>query len=104
MTVQGATPEDIKPGERPGLMRSAMFILWPSFVVAGMLEALVFALVDPGELAWLGGAELGLSRSAVYTLAFLLFWLLVSLASSLTMLLATLPPEPERPHPRAWPR
>jgi len=36
--------------------RLAMTILWPAFLMAGVLEVLVFAVVDPGELHWFGGA------------------------------------------------
>ena len=33
-----------------------MAILWPSFLMAGVLEMLVFALVDPAGLRWMGGS------------------------------------------------
>lgn len=49
-------------------------VLWPSFVMAGVLETLVFAFVDPTTLTWFGGEPVHLSASAVYSLAFLLFW------------------------------
>lgn len=54
--------------------RRAWAVLWSSFLMAGVLEAAVFALVDPQELHGVGGATLSVSRPAVYTLAFLLFW------------------------------
>ena len=66
-------------------------ILWPSFLMAGLTEALVFALVDPSGLQWLGGAPVGLSSSAVYSLAFFAFWLLISTAGALTQILLALP-------------
>ena len=91
-------------GEKPGPARSAMFILWPSFLMAGVAEALVFSMVDPVDLTWFGGAPMQLSREAVYTMTFLVFWLLISVASALTLLLARLPAEPESAHPRQWPR
>ena len=90
-------------GEKPGPARWAMHILWPAFVVAGVTEALVFALVDPMDLSWFGLSPVQLSREAIYTLSFLAFWLLISLASAVTMLLATLPPEPAPGQPRRWP-
>ncbi|MEY4751087.1 MAG: hypothetical protein RIQ60_3301 [Pseudomonadota bacterium] len=62
-------------------------ILWPAFMMAGVLEMLVFALADPDELHWMGGAPIDLSRSAVYTLAFLVFWGVISTAGALTQLL-----------------
>ncbi|MFM2059466.1 MAG: hypothetical protein RLY71_3851 [Pseudomonadota bacterium] len=72
-------------------------ILWPSFLMAGLLEMLVFAFVDPEELHWLGGAALDLSRGSVYTLAFFVFWLVVSLAGALSHLLLIEPNEVNAP-------
>ncbi len=63
-----------------------MWITWPAFLVAGLLEVLVFALVDPHDLHWLG-QDLDLSRQAIYTLAFFAFWGLAMLSSALTALL-----------------
>ncbi len=63
-----------------------MWITWPSFLVAGLLEVLVFALVDPHDLHWFG-QDLDLSRQAIYTLAFFAFWALAMLSSALTALL-----------------
>lgn len=65
----------------------AMVILWPSFIMAGVLETLVFALVDPGNLHWFGGEQVPLSASAVYTLAFFVFWGIIATAGTLTRLL-----------------
>lgn len=62
-------------------------VLWPSFLMAGVLEMLVFAFVDPNDLHWTGGAPLGLSSASAYTLAFFVFWLVISLAGALTQLL-----------------
>jgi len=53
-------------------MRRWMAILWPSFLMAGVLEMLVFALVDPADLHW-HGADLDWSRPAVYSAAFFVF-------------------------------
>ena len=91
-------------GEPAGPGRRAMHILWPAFVMAGVTEALVFAMVDPMDLNWFGGTPVLLSREAIYTLSFLAFWLLISLASALTLLLATQPEDPSQLHPRRWPR
>lgn len=64
-----------------------MAILWPSFLMAGVLEMLVFALVDPGSLRWMGGDVLPLSATAIYTLAFFVFWAVIAAAGLLTRLL-----------------
>ncbi len=64
-----------------------MWIAWPAFLVAAVLEMIVFALVDPGDLHWFG-SPLGLSRQAVYTLAFFVFWGVTMASSALTILLS----------------
>jgi hypothetical protein len=75
-------------------------ILWPSFLMAGVLETLVFAVVDPADLRWFGGPSLDWSNQAVYTVSFLIFWGVVSLSGALTALLAT-EIDPPRPGERA---
>lgn len=100
-----ATDDDRAPSSR--LARFAMAVSWPSFLMAGVLEALVFAVFDPSDLSGLngfGGARIELSRQAVYTLAFVTFWAVIALAASLSLLLASLPEPPAQPHPRGWPR
>jgi hypothetical protein len=67
-----------------------MWIVWPSFLVAGVLEMLVFAVVDPQDLHWFG-QPVSLSRSGVYTLSFFAFWALTTLSSALTTLLSISP-------------
>ena len=67
-----------------------MVIAWPAFLVAAALEMVVFALVDPSNLHWFG-SPLALTREAVYTLAFFVFWGLTMASSALTTLLS-LPP------------
>ncbi len=67
-----------------------MWIAWPAFLVAGLLEMLVFAMVDPQDLHWFG-QPLELSRLGIYTLAFFVFWGVTMLSSALTTLLALSP-------------
>jgi hypothetical protein len=69
------------------MSRVALQILWPAFLMAGVLEVLVFALVDPSDLHWLGGAPIEASRQAIYTLAFLAFWAVIAAAGAITALL-----------------
>lgn len=86
------------------LMQRLMWIVWPAFLVAGLLEILVFGLVDPQDLQWFGH-PLALSRAGVYTLAFFAFWALTMVSSALTTLLSMSPfevnrcpvPEDQRP-------
>ena len=62
-------------------------IVWPAFLVASVLELLVFAWVDPLSLHTLTGASLPLSSTAIYSLAFLLFWACTATGCALTVLL-----------------
>ena len=72
--------------------RRLMGILWPAFLAACAMEMLVFALVDPSEIRW-QGAALQWSRQACYTLAFFVFWAVISVASAMTCLLCLAPAE-----------
>lgn len=72
-----------------------MWIAWPAFLVAAVLEMIVFALVDPGDLHWFG-EPLALSRQATYTLAFFVFWGATLASSALTTLLSMSPFEVNR--------
>lgn len=64
-----------------------MVIAWPAFLAAAVLEMVVFALVDPSSLHWFG-SPLALTREAVYTLGFFVFWGLTMASSALTTLLS----------------
>ena len=77
------------------LAKRLMWIAWPAFLVAGLLEILVFGLVDPQDLQWFGH-PLALSRQGVYTLAFFAFYGLAMLSSGLTTLLSMSPFEVNR--------
>ena len=65
-------------------VRHWSLIIWPAFLAACLLEALVFSMVDPGEVHWMGHA-LQASRQAVYTAAFFCFWLIAMACSSLAL-------------------
>ena len=67
-------------------------ILWPAFVMAGVLEVLVFALVDPAELHGLGGSAAAWSRQTIYSLAFFAFWAVIAAASAVSLWLASQAP------------
>ena len=70
------------------MKRQAMTILWPAFLMAGVLEALVFAVVDPAELHWFGGPALEWPTQAVYSGTFLIFWGAMATAGALSALLS----------------
>ena len=66
--------------------RNLMWILWPSFLMAGVASAVVFALVDPLDVLFLGHLQAG--RLTVYTLGFFVFWAMAALSSALTLRIA----------------
>ncbi|MFC4444300.1 hypothetical protein [Castellaniella denitrificans] len=63
-----------------------MWILWPSFLMAGAASAVVFALVDPLDVVFLGHLQAG--RLTVYTVGFFIFWIMAALSSALTLRIA----------------
>jgi len=66
-------------------VKRAIWILWPSFLVAGVAEVLFFSVFDPVDFRAFG--PLGLSRSAGYTIGFFLFWAFAASSSALTCFL-----------------
>jgi hypothetical protein len=61
-----------------------VLISWPAFLAACLLEALVFATIDPREVHW-PGQLVQPSPQAVYTVAFLSFWVIAMACSSLVL-------------------
>lgn len=66
--------------------KNLMWVLWPSFIAAGMGVGIIFTLIDPAELIILGH-PLHLSRTAIYTLGFFILWAICSVASALSCFL-----------------
>lgn len=64
-----------------------MWIAWPAFLAAGVLEVLVFAAFDPQDLQWLGQGATW-SRTGIYSLAFFAFWAVMLVAGYVTVLLS----------------
>lgn len=77
------------------LLQRLMWITWPAFLVAGVLEMLVFAMIDPAKMSWFG-RPLGISNLGVYTLAFFVFWAFTMVSGALTTLLSMSPFEVNR--------
>jgi len=69
------------------VLKRAMAIAWPSFLMAGVLAMLVFSMVDPGSLHWFGGTPVELGTTAFYSLSFFVFWAVIACAGVLTQLL-----------------
>jgi len=70
------------------MRRLALCVLWPAFLTAGVLDALVFAVLDPHDLRWFGGAPVGWTPLAVYSVTFLIFWAGIAAAAAMTALLS----------------
>lgn len=63
-----------------------MWILWPSFLMAGLASAVVFALVDPLDVTIFG--YIHPERETLYAAGFFFFWSMAALSSFLTFFLA----------------
>jgi len=61
-------------------------VLWPSFLVAGIAETFFFTLFDPMELTFFGETVV-LTRTAIYSTGFFLFWIFAAASSWLTCFL-----------------
>ena len=81
-------PQDVHypPPPRPLIQRLGA-ILWPSFFAAGVATMVLFAFVDPIELAAISFPDLEISRETGYAVAFLGFWLGNASACTFTWLL-----------------
>ena len=62
--------------------QSLMWILWPSFLMAGLASAVVFALIDPLDVAIFG--YLRPDREVLYAAGFFFFWFMGAMSSLLT--------------------
>ena len=72
-------------------MKTALWILWPSFLVACAAETLFFSIFDPADF-------LGVSRRAGYSIGFFLFWGIAAASSALTCFLQKSTAEVNREH------
>ncbi|MDO9597662.1 MAG: hypothetical protein Q7J47_08075 [Azoarcus sp.] len=63
-------------------MHKLIQVLWPSFLVAGVVEVIFFTVINPREL-YLFGDPVYLDPLATYSIGFFAFWLICA-ASSLT--------------------
>lgn len=90
--MQAASDPSPKTAAVPPARARWLTVLWPAFLMAGVLEMLVFAFVDPDQLHGWGVDASAWPREAVYTLAFFTFWLAIAVASAISLWLATPPP------------
>ncbi len=89
MPTAPAPDADVAPGQWLPLSfgQRVTLILWPAFVMAGVLEMLLFAVVDPQTLTWFGGEPLEWSRNAIYSVTFLILWAVIAASGAITHLL-----------------
>jgi hypothetical protein len=91
------------------MMRRLMWILWPAFLVAGIVEGITFSLFDPNDMR-LFGASVHFDRMTVYSIGFFVFWAFAAASSALTCLLQRSPfemsrcPLPQAARPQGCPR
>ena len=67
-------------------MLRILWVLWPSFVVAGIAEGIFFTVVDPQEL-YLFGQPVEFSKIATDSMGFFGFWAVCAASSMMTCLL-----------------
>lgn len=63
-----------------------MWILWPSFIAAGMGVGILFSLIDPSELI-VFGHPLHVDMLAAYSLGFFMLWAICAASSALSCFL-----------------
>jgi hypothetical protein len=77
------------------MLRLAMCILWPSFLVAIVADGFFFSLFDPRDLLVVG-AHAEVSPLAAYTIGFLFLWTFCALAAMLSQYLLKAPADSGR--------
>lgn len=73
-------------------MQRLIWVLWPSFIVAGVAEVLFFTLIDPQEL-YVFGETVHFSALATYSIGFFAFWAICASSSLFTCYLRQHPDE-----------
>ena len=63
--------------------RLFIWILWPSFLVSGLAEGLLFSMVHPEDLLFFGYHP-DISDEGIYTIGFFMIWMFCALSSALT--------------------
>lgn len=64
-------------------MQRIILVLWPSFIAAGVMDIVLFTLLDPIALSY-QDAPLFTTRLSAYSWGFFLFWLFGAVSSALT--------------------
>jgi hypothetical protein len=61
-------------------------VLWPSFMIAALAEAVFFIVIDPQAL-YLFGEPVDYGATATYSIAFFCFWIVCAASSLSTIFL-----------------
>jgi len=70
----------------PG-MQKCIAVLWPSFLVAIVVTGLFFSAFDPDDL-YPFGEQAEISRLGMYSIGFLVFWLITAISGIGTLYFA----------------
>ena len=87
-------PSVVHPGRRPYPPRRAWLVgacLWPAFLSAGVATMIFFSGIDPETLRLQTLPDWEISRTAGYSIGFLMFWAVAGFSSALSVLLARAP-------------
>lgn len=71
------------------MLRLVMNIIWPAFLAAIVAEGCFFSLFEPSE--FISIEQHGLSPIACYTIGFFFFWMVGTIAATLTCYLGRAP-------------
>lgn len=63
--------------------RLLIWILWPSFLIAGMAEGLLFSVINPEDLLFFNHHP-NISNEGIYTVGFFVIWIFCAASSALT--------------------
>lgn len=78
------SPTFKEKGVTHNTLRAAQ-VLWPAFVMAGVLEMLVFSVLDPSALSF---GTWHPEATTIYSLAFFVFWALIAMAAAASQWMA----------------
>jgi hypothetical protein len=68
-------------------LQKCIAVLWPSFLVAVVATGLFFSAFDPADL-YPFGEQTDISRLGIYTIGFLVFWLVSAISGMGTLYFA----------------
>jgi hypothetical protein len=91
MSARPPAPPDLTAARERRVARVGA-VLWPSFLMAAVLDGLVFSVVDPATLHGFAQQPLDWSDRSVYTVGFFVFWAATAAACAISQWLLREPP------------